>query len=289
MNKLRIVSKGGVIRLALLALMAAALLAGAGIWNGKDASANHPVLVEGEQDFDGDGLIGVDEDNDSATDQVFGTITAALGMANAGANQNGRVLVVTTGRFLGAATITAANGNVQLEAVPGVDAIIEAVRAGDPGNGTRQQRTGIDVNSAATRIVTIRNVTSRNWTDGINIMGASRVILENCRFDNNTNFGIHVVGSAKVTINNCSVTGSGFRTGANVDNTAKPGIGIGFEGTSSGTVAFTMVSGSVAAGISNMTSNKAAVGLLSINVFDNNPNLNNIKEPKGSIPGVRGN
>ena len=31
--------------------------------------ANHPVLVEGEQDFDGDGLIGPAEDADNDTDQ----------------------------------------------------------------------------------------------------------------------------------------------------------------------------------------------------------------------------
>ena len=38
--------------------------------------ANHPVLVEGESDFDGDGLLGTDEDLDG--DRVFGTLSVAL-------------------------------------------------------------------------------------------------------------------------------------------------------------------------------------------------------------------
>ncbi len=60
-------------------------------------SANHPVLVEGEKDFDGDGLIGAAENTDG--DLVFGTITAALAAANGAAAQNGRVTIVTSGRF----------------------------------------------------------------------------------------------------------------------------------------------------------------------------------------------
>jgi parallel beta-helix repeat protein len=249
-------------------------------------SANHPVLVEGETDFDGDGLIGAAEDTDNATDQVFGTINAALGMANAGANQNGRVVVVTSGRFLARTTITAANGNVTLEAAPGVEANIEAVRAGDGGNAMRQGVQGIIVNAPATRIVTIRNIISRNWTSGIEIQGASRVIIDNCRFENNTNYGIQALGTSKVTISNTAVNASGFRSGAGVDNMPNPGIGICFEGQSSGTVAFTTVSGSAAAGISNMTGNRRAVGILSVNVFDNMGDFQNIIPPTGSAPGV---
>jgi parallel beta-helix repeat protein len=249
-------------------------------------SANHPVLVEGESDFDGDGLIGAAEDTDNATDQVFGTINAALGMANAGANQNGRVVIVTSGRFLARANITGANGNVTLEAAPGVEANIEAVRAGDGGNAMRQGVQGIIVNAPATRIITIRNIISRNWTDGIEIQGASRVIIDNCRFENNTNFGIHAVGTSKVTISNTAVNASGFRSGAGVDNTANPGVGIRFDEQSSGTVAFTTVSGSAGAGISNMTGNRRAVGILSVNVFDNMVDFQNIIPPTGSAPGV---
>ncbi|MEQ8762704.1 MAG: hypothetical protein RL885_02170 [Planctomycetota bacterium] len=38
--------------------------------------ANHPVLVEGETDFDGHGLIGMDEDLDG--DRIFGTFSVVL-------------------------------------------------------------------------------------------------------------------------------------------------------------------------------------------------------------------
>src|SRR5438552_3982322 len=125
------ISKGSIVRLALALLVAVMMMAGSSLWKTGYVSANHPVLVEGEQDFDGDGLIGDAEDVDNATDQVFGTITAALGSANAGVNQNGRVVIVTSGRFLGTVNITAANGNVTLEGAPGVEANVEAARAGN--------------------------------------------------------------------------------------------------------------------------------------------------------------
>jgi parallel beta-helix repeat protein len=287
----RIKINGRIFQLTLVLLMAAMLMSGSTLFNSGDVTANHAILVEGEADFDGDGIVGgVDEDNDSTIDQVFGTINAALGSANAGANQNGRVVIVTSGRFLGMVNITAANGNVTLEGAPGVEANIEAVRAGAMGNPERQAVPGIIVNAPATRIVTIRNMVSRNWTDGIQINGASRVVIDKCRIENNTNFGIHVTGSSKVAINDTQVTASGFRSGAApVNNAANPGVGIRFEGTSSGTVAFSMVAGSVAAGISNTTGNRAAVGILSVNVFDNMVDFEGIRVTRTTIPGVRGN
>ena len=69
-------------------------------------------------DFDCDGRIDVAEDTDNATDRIFGTINAALAGANGGANQNGRVTIVTSGRFPEVVNITAANGNVTLEGRP---------------------------------------------------------------------------------------------------------------------------------------------------------------------------
>ena len=244
--------------------------------------ANHPVLVEGERDFDGDGRIGVDEDNDGL-DQIFGTINAALGAANRGVNQNGHVIIVTSGRFLETVNITAANGDVTLQAAPGVEAEIEAVRAGDAaGNTQRQAAPGIIVNAPGNRIVTIRNIVSRNWTDGILVSGSSRVIIDNCRIEHNKDYGIHVTGSAKATITNSQVVGSGFRNGAGIVNTPMPGIGIEFEGTSSGVVASTTVSGSVAAGIANATGNPQAVKIANTAVvFDNNPNFIGVRPPVG--------
>src|SRR5262245_5806981 len=110
--------------------------------------ANHPVLVEGNNaadgppgttlvpagtsgDYDGDGRVGTAEDTDNATDRIFGTLTAALLGTNGGANANGDVMIVTSGRFgelvripnpaAGQATV---NGVTILQAAPGVQADI---------------------------------------------------------------------------------------------------------------------------------------------------------------------
>ena len=126
-------------------LSVAVILGGLGVWRISDA--NHPVLVEGNNcadagpnvttvppgtcgDFDGDGLIGTAEDTDNNTDRIFGTINAALGADRNGASQNGRVTIVTSGRFAEVVNITAANGNVTLEAAPGIEANIDAVLSG---------------------------------------------------------------------------------------------------------------------------------------------------------------
>lgn len=253
--------------------LAGTLLLTAFVWPGA-VVANHPVLVEGEQDFDGDGRLGVDEDLDSDTDQVFGTIGAALDAANRAANQNGHVIIVTSGRFLETVTITAANGDVTLQAAPGVQAEIEAVRAGDPGSADRQAAPGIIVDAPADRRVTIRNIVSRNWTIGILIDGHSHVLIEDCRVEHNRDYNVQVAGSARVAIVGSSITAAGFRNGANLDNTPDPGVGISFEDQSRGVVADTTVSGSFGAGVANLTGRGSRVQIEDdVVLFDNNPNL----------------
>jgi len=273
------------------------LVFAASVWNKNFVSANHPVLVEGEVDFDGDGLVGLAEDTDNGNDRIFGTINAALGAANGGAAQNGRVTIVTSGRFREIVSITAANGNVTLEAAPGVEADIDAVVAGDrsnqfpaTNNNGAQAAPGIVVDAPANRSVTIRNIVSRNWTDGIRIRGASRVTLDNVRVESNVNNGIDVSGSARVSITNSQVNYTGFRTGATGDfpsaaNVPSPGNGISFRESSIGSVAFSSVTGSFAVGISNTTGVPSAVRLLALNVFDNTVNFLGIKPPLGSTPG----
>jgi parallel beta-helix repeat protein len=243
--------------------------------------------VEGESDFDGDGMLGSTEDTDNATDRVYGTLGAALNPGNGAINQNGRVTIVTSGRFPESVTITAANGNVVLEAVPGVDANIDAVLSGSPDSITRQALPGIIVNAAANRIVTLRNLVSRNWTDGIQINGASRVNIDRCRVEQNINFGIRILGSAKVVISNSQINGNGFRQAMPpANNTPTPGVGIRFESQSSGTISNSSINSNMAAGISNMTGNSSAVLLSGINIFDNNPNFENIRPKKGTVPAV---
>ena len=110
--------------------------------------ANHPVLVEGESDFDGDGLLGADEDNDG--DRVYGTLNVALAADLGAINNNGKITIVTSGRFPEGLLITGANGNVTIAAAPGVEANIDAVTAGSPasaGNVARQNAPGIVVDA----------------------------------------------------------------------------------------------------------------------------------------------
>jgi parallel beta-helix repeat protein len=258
------------------------------------ARANHPVLVEGNNaadgapgttavtprasgDYDGDGLVGTAEDTDNAADRIFGTLGAALGLANAGANQNGRVTVVSTGRFGELLVITAANGNVTIEAAPGVEANLDAVISGDgAGNTARQAASGIVIDAPANRVVTLRNLVIRNFAVGIEIKGASRVHIDNCRIENNRDHGIKISDDAAVSITGSQVNGSGYRAGSLGDttidpptDTATPGNGITFEGDSTGLVANTVITGSLGTGI--VASNKR-VTQKSVLLFDNTTN-----------------
>src|SRR6185295_14041578 len=234
-------------RLFAFSLLCAALFAGTVYVAGVNVSANHPVLVEGNcdspvpgttlvapgtcGDFDGDGRIGTAEDTDGA-DRIFGTINAAIGpgtgaAAGTGANHNGTVTIVTSGRFAESIYIGQAftgpggvgipdPGNVTLEAAPGVDADINAVLQGDPSgmNGSRQAQPGIAISyltNAANRVVTLRNLSVRNFDVGIWANNASRVVIENCRVENNLNVGIRVSNTARAVISKSAVSATGFR------------------------------------------------------------------------------
>lgn len=299
MNSLRQTSNSLARRLfhgfALGALLASAL-AVASLWSAPGVEANHPVLVEGERDYDGDGMVGMAEDTDNATDRTFGTITAALAAANGAANQNGRVTIVTSGRFHEQVVITNANGNSTVEAAPGVEATIDAVGTGDranqfpaSNNAMRQAQPGVVVNSPANRYVTLRNLVIRNWTDGILVMGASRVAIDNCRLEGNVNYGIHSPEQGKVSISNSQVNSTGFRVSSagdfpSANNQPNPGIGIAFRSGSTGNIINTSVTGSFGAGVANFTGNAFAIGVLGVNAFDNNPNFTGIRPPRGSAP-----
>jgi hypothetical protein len=249
-------------------------------------SANHPVLVEGEQTFDGDANFGIAEDNDG--DLVFGTINTALAAALGAANQNGRVTIVTSGRFGEVVVINAANGNVTLEAAPGVEANIDAVITGAranefPGtNATRQAAPGIVVNAINLSHVVIRNIVSRNWTEGIIVTGDSRVTIDKCRIEYNVNRGILVQGNARVSVIDTQVNATGFRVGATGQApfarpgnpapviTPAPGSGIDFQG-GTGVVANSTVTGSFAGGVVNAVG--SALRLVNVVTFDNNPDI----------------
>ncbi|HKO61680.1 MAG TPA: right-handed parallel beta-helix repeat-containing protein [Pyrinomonadaceae bacterium] len=282
----------------------AVLVLGVGFFGTRPAEANHPVLVEGNcdspvpgttlvasgtcGDFDGDGRIGTAEDTDGA-DRIFGTINAALGpgtgaAAGTGANQNGLVRIVASGRFAEAVYIGRANivppfgaanpGHVTLEAAPGVHAIIDAVFQGDPagGNTARQAGPGIFIfylPSEGDRRVTLRNLTIRNYNVGIDTSGAGVEVVD-CRLENNLNYGIRTGGSSRLVVLNSEVVNTGFRLGA--PNLApNPGEGIGIRlNQATAKLVNTTVSYSFGAGIHNNLPSATALTLYKVSSFFNN-------------------
>lgn len=273
------------------------------VWMAPEVSANHPVLVEGNcnnppagnpgpvppgtcGDYDGDGRIGTAEDMDG--DRVFGTINAANGPA--GVSNNGTITIVTSGTF---PEVVVLAGNVTLEAAPGVNANVDAVLQGDAASTARQGTRGILVNALANRFVVIRNITSKNWTVGIQVEGNSNVLIENCRVENNINYGILVQDTAKVKIADTTVAATGFRLNPTTGDfpttsTPDPGVGIAFEGSSSGLICNTCVTGSYGAGIRNTTrAHGGGLGISSVNiqnvcVFNNQPDLDGIRRTVGN-------
>ena len=229
-------------------------------------------------DYDGDGNVGVAEDTDNTTDRIFGTIGAALLAANGGANANGHVIIVGSGRFPEQIVIpnvaggqAALNGVTILEAAPGVQANIDAVLQGDPGNATRQAGTGITINTQDTdRVVILRNIAVRNFQTGLQVTGNARVVCEDCRFDSNVAANVSVGGNAKLTLVDCEIRAGGmrFNPGKAMPN---PGDGVVFTGSASGVISDCHVSGNTAAGVRNGST--ATIQILDSNVFDNTPNL----------------
>lgn len=252
------------------------------MWSAGNVFANHPVLVEGEKDFDGDGLTGIAEDLDNNTDRVFGTVAAALSALNGGASQNGRVTIVTSGRFAEQLVISGINGNVTVEAAPGVEANIDAVVAGARGaqftnsnNNLRQEVPGIVVETADNRRVVLRNLVIRNWSEGITVLSNSHVTISHCRLEGNRDYGIHVLGNATATIDQSYVDGTGFRVGTATNNVPNPGNGIEFEESASGLVCNSTITGNFGAGLANSTARHKEGDVRSLTncIFDNSPDL----------------
>jgi hypothetical protein len=254
------------------------------------ALANHPVLVEGESDFDGDGRVGQAENNDGPAGDplglTFGTIAGCLGALNGGIGQNGACQIVTSGNFLEVVSIT---NQVTIEAAPGVVANIEAfaapadprlqefpTAAADPF--ALQAAPGIIINSPDDRYVILRNLVVTNWTDGIRIMGSSHVLLENVRVEHNISNGINVLDQAKVAIRNSQITSTGYRLNPRTGNfpTANPptpGIGVNFQGSSRGEILNSVIAGNFDEGLN--TSRGARVSVVGRdNLFFDNDRKN---------------
>lgn len=275
-------------------------LVGASFLTGRSVSANHPVLVEGNcdspvpiatqvpavpapggstsggicGDYDGDGRISTAEDTDGA-DRIFGTLAAAIGpgtgaAAGTGANQNGSITIVASGRFAETLTITASPGavgpanpgTVVIQAAPGVDATIDAQLQGDPagGNAAREATVGIFVNANANSRVILRNLRIRNFAEGIRAVGNSNLVIEDCRLESNLFYGIRMINNARAGIVRTSVIGTGYRVSAfggtcpSAGCTPFPAHGIAFEDSSSGMVAQSHLSGNFGVALINTSS-----------------------------------
>jgi len=244
------------------------------------AQANHPVLVEGELDFDGDGMVGLAEDNDG--DVVFGTITRALGAAPA-IGQNGIVMIVTSGRFVEVVNLS---GNVTLEGAPGVAVDIEAFLVpADPRLAEfpaaqamplmLQGAPGIVIDAPANRFVTVRNITTSNWTSGVIVRNNSRALLDNVRAQNNINFGVQVSDLARVAIFDSKIAATGFRVNGGTGDfpttsMPAPGVGVRFADQSRGNISGTTMSGNFGAGMANETNSLFNVSVgTDVQLFDN--------------------
>lgn len=188
-------------------------------------------------------------------------------------------VVVIGSPVTGFAGGSATPGNVTLQAAPGVEANIDAVLQGEPGSGARQGVPGIIVNSPLNRFVTIRNVTSRNWTSGIRVLGASRVAISGVRMENNVNYGIEVKDDARVSVSRSEITATGFRLNPMTGdfpsdaNRPAPGIGIEFDDRSRGAVFSALIAGSFAVGLSNETGKRGAVCVGKVSLFNNPRNF----------------
>jgi hypothetical protein len=268
-----------------------ALLAAAAIWSMPAAFANHPVLVEGNcdspvpgttivtagtcGDYDGDGRIGTAEDTDGA-DRIFGTIQAAIGAGTGaatgtGANNNGTVTIVTSGRFPEILTISSTtSGNVTLEAAPGVRATIDALLQGDPagGNTARQAATGITIDTTASSKVVLRNLVIRNYAEGVRAVNSARVFIENCEIEHNLNYGLRAMGDSRMHISETSILSTGFRVP--ITGPATPGIGISYEGSARGAVVKSQMIGNFSTGLSNMSTGGGAAVIFYELMFGDN-------------------
>lgn len=297
-----------VLRIGLCSLMFVALMVGTSGWSTVSVSANHPVLVEGNcdspvpgttivtpgtcGDYDGDGRIGTAEDTDGA-DRIFGTLKAALGpgtgaAAGTGANNNGRITIVRSGRFAESLLIgtttpafpdqgTATPGNVTIEAAPGVEANLDAVLQGDPagGNTARQGGVGIlifnNASGSGNIVVTLRNLVIRNFQEGIVTAGSTRVNIDHCRIENNRDFGIHLSDFGQVVISNSQIQGNGFRIP--VTGPSNPGAGIQLEDAVRARIVNTVIANNAGPGIINFTGSASNLVLFKVVSAFNNPDI----------------
>lgn len=252
------------------------------------ALANHPVTVEGNcfgpgaggtatglqmspvppgscGDFDGDGRIGVAEDADM--DNNFGSINAAV----TAVGNNGRITIVASGTFPESVRLVPTEGaSIVLAAARGVDANIDAVVQGQAGNAERQQQPGIFIGGCAACRVAVRNLTIRNWDEGVLVRRYSRALLDDLRVEGNLDFGVRVVDRSRVTVTDSTIDATGYRKDSTGVNRPDYGIGLRLSRDAYASVYQTTISNNFAAGLS---AKRGHTRLQHVQLFGNHPNL----------------
>ncbi len=160
------------------------------------------------------------------------------------------------------------DANIILQAAPGVQANFDAVVQGEPGNDVRSNRPGIVINGCDTCRVTVRNVVTRNWTEGVRVRFHSHAHLDEVISENNTDYGIHVTNRAKVSVSDSQVNATGFRKDGNGVAKADPGVGVEYANRSRGSIHRTSITGSAGAGLE--VGRNARVRTFQLQLFDNN-------------------
>lgn len=256
------------------------------------AQAQHTVFVEGNNasnggpgatltapgtagDYDGDTRVGVAEDTDG--DTIFGTLGAALAAAGGGVDGNGRVVIVTSGRFYEQLNLNAVKGMLTIEGASGVDVTIDAYLPGDSGNAARLAGVGITVDVPTNdRAIILRNLTVRNFAVGLRLRTRAHVVVENCRFESNLNAHILVQDNSDLTLNNSHLISAGQRY-TPTRTTPAPGDGVAFSGNSRGSISRSTIAYSDGAGVRNTSARRIVL------VPGNNINDNFVADVTGAV------
>lgn len=174
-----------------------------GYWSG-----NLTAFLEGTADFDGDGRTGAAEDSDG--DNVFGSISAIPGFDQPTGIIGPRsvynhVVVVTSGVFRESIRTTATFAvDYTIEAAPGVIAVFDI----SDTNGIPPELPPSPVNVST--VVTLRNLTFRNFSNVIQVAAGGTLLVEDCRFEDcGIGYAIVVERGGRAVVRGCTITRCG--------------------------------------------------------------------------------
>jgi len=129
------------------------------------------------------------------------------------------------------------------------------------------------------RVVTLRNLTVRNYARGLEASHSARVFVDHCRFENNQNYGIVLNFGALAVISDTQVTGTGLRTTGAGPN---PGHGITLDAGAQARLVNTTVSHNNFWGIHNATGSASNLTFFKVSAYFNG--VSNVAGPFTSAP-----